>query len=83
MALSIGDIERDVAQQRAQVYRLRHVVKCVEKNTPEHRSAVAQLDVAETALTADIELLASIRRRLAFFRALNAERFMGPPQVTD
>jgi hypothetical protein len=83
MALSISDIERDVAQQQAQVDRLRRLVKCFEKDTMEHRLALAQLDAAETSLTADIELLAFIRRRLTFFRAFNAERFMGPPQVMD
>jgi hypothetical protein len=83
MALSINDVERDVAQQRAQVDRLRQVVECFEKDTPEHRSAVAWLDAAETSLIADIELLAFMRRRLAFFRTLKAECFMGPPQVMD
>jgi hypothetical protein len=83
MALSISDIERDIAQQRAQIDRLRRLIECFEKDSLERRSAVAQLEAAETSLVADVELLAFVRCRLAFFRALKAECFMGPPQVMD
>lgn len=83
MALSIGDIERDVARQRARLDCLRDDVERFEKGTPEHRAAVARLNAAETSLIDDVELLAFIRRRLAFFRALNAEDSMAPPHVTD
>jgi septal ring factor EnvC (AmiA/AmiB activator) len=83
MALSIDDVERDVAQQRAEVERLRHEVECFERGTQEHRAAIARLDAAETSLIADTKLLIFIRRRFAFFRALNAQDFMAPPQVTE
>ena len=41
------------------------------------------LNATEISLIADTKLLAVIKRRLALFRALNAERFMGPPVVID
>ena len=83
MALSISDVERDVARQRAKAERLRRMVECSEEHTQEYRSAVARLDAAENSLIADTKLLAFIKHRLAFFRTLNAECFMGPPEVID
>jgi hypothetical protein len=56
--LSIGAVEGDVAQQRAKIDRLRHEVSLFGEGTPERKSAVGQLQVAERFLIAYTKLLA-------------------------
>jgi hypothetical protein len=83
MVISIKAVERDIARQQAKVAQLRNQVACLEDGTPAHQAALTKLYWAECHLNADTKLLAWMKRRLALFRALNAERFMDPPQVID
>jgi transposase len=83
MRLSISAVERDVARQQGRIDRFRRKMSRFAEGTPEHKSAVGRLRVAECFLIADTKLLAWMKRRLALFRALNAERFMEAPEVID